>query len=633
VVVKVPIEGVIIFILLVAAAFGTGFLKLPGSFSMGDSGQGFTTLSLSGGSAADGEVCLLWAADGSGGSASGIFSPAEIKAFTGVQPAGPFTFTTNLTDAQCRNQFRETGQIIKKVDAYQTDYWKSRDGMPTCTPPSYVSKHNSVCEIGYFTEKVGDCAKPNNDGLYPTCKCNCAKLVDVGVAYKLESFPVVEYGLNVSLNVGGQEYSTLLDNTHKSGTTAGVTHKTIGGLQGDIDCGTISADIVAFIPKGKNEVQIKDFSAYDRVVSQEPSSYNAYQDKDAYNSIVNSFLNSQGDIGQLCELTDVQAGLNEATVSCRPKGQLTIPLGMSCFPAALIQAVTPSSSWEILGASAISTDAAKVSTVKVDVHNAGGADASADVSLQGPTDASPFSSRAFIKAGETKAVYVQYAGAGLIDDYLVKVTDVNEPSSSASTTVRLEIDPFCSSSSPGPAFLKVSTMAGCTYYCGSSIYSSDLVSNTCQPIKTYDRCTLYEVVENGTSCKEKEDLEGLHCTGIGKYDSMNSYADYVFEGGKPYIPEKKVNQDFVTYADGKMICDYVWDFGYGPDGELDSARADYTLEEAAASEGGDIGDVAVDEIEDKTGLDLSFLPGFAVLGIFGILTLVGAFLLWRHYEK
>jgi hypothetical protein len=613
---------------LFGLAGGFVYLATGGDFSVSTTGddplEGSTTLSITGGSATGDKILLLTAVDGSGGYAEGTFTPSTVEAFTGYGPTAEFVLKERLNYAQCGYNFDDYGQVVQKVNAFIRSPIKPRDSGPRCTDV----QGNSICGQGYATTKTGQCKYPNNNGQYPDCDCECVKFIDVGVAYQIDPGHTGEYELEKSLEIGNETYTSTLTNSQKQAEVQGITHKVVGSLTGDIQCDAPDSKIVAFIPKGKNEIQILDYREFENVISNKPGIYDGLEAEKSYNARVDSFLQSSGDAGDLCELYDVQTGLTEASVKCKPKPgtSLLIPLTLTEIPHGLLEVVKPSSTWVIDKVEVAEVDAANSAIAKVHVQNTGTQTASVDVSLLGPEKISVYSTRASIDAGETKVVSVNYRGSGIVDDFIVEVTDVNNPSNTASETVSLTINPYCPISSPGANFKKINTVFGCTYYCGESIYSSDQTAD-CDTITSYDRCEEYttDPETNLASCTSKLHYDGYHCTGIGSYTTMDNYMDDVHEGLAPFIPAKIDNMVFITEHDDEMICDYAWKFGYGPEGKLSSARADYSLMPESASYAGatslDEPDTVIQdissEVEDRTGANPLLCGGFLLLVIVG----------------
>jgi hypothetical protein len=523
----------------------------PASFA-----QGFSTLSLTQGTSFlssdqffNSPVYLLnLAVDGSSGTASGEFTPVDVAAFTGQnRPSGPFTIAVDLQNQTCL----------------------------------YTVKSPQTLEVWTYSTFQYPCT--TSGGAY----CSFPRGTKVGDVYIIDSVAHYNSQVKVDLTASGATHSFVLSPTQPSAQIDDVLRaQFVGSLQGAQSCPVPSADTVLYRPLGSNVLQPKPSYYLAQLQTIQPTSA-GYIDGPLYqpagtsignaNQIANNFIGAAAPAGSAYCTSATWSG-TETNLQCTPVSPVSIPIIKMYVKASVLGVVVPSSMAQIVSISNPTAAAGNTTAIDVTLKNTGDSQDSFDLSVSGKAKVNVQASRISLAAGEQKTATVLIQGAGLIGNYTLTATSVNDPENKDSVTFRLTIDPYCDRQAE-PGKTKVSTEYGCAFVCPGT--GSDLRERTCQAFGTFEpkgkpynrtqdaSCSLpsgsYYAL-NGSFCQKSEDQKDygseLHCTGIGAYTSLNGYMDSVLAGGAKFVPPEKANAYFL----GAPYCNYWAAYGYRWDG-------------------------------------------------------------------
>lgn len=547
------------------------------------------------------------AATGSGKSLDITLSPADMERLFGVKTTDTIKGNIELVDESCK--YMVNGQNENKIymlhGFFREIIWDTSYGWVCRNSPPEYNKYWSKSNYFNYEKSLSDempkiafsrgvmCGKPYGCGYDDSSYvsgCDFIYRQYIGSFYYLDPSVVYDYKVKVNVSYKGIDYVTYLTPQQSSSMTEAYRIEMLGSLMGQQSC-PANPDAVVFIQNkfDKNPISLKNKFYAENVLS----SYigivdinSALNNYNSYVSQVKSFLDSKPNFGQYCTLSgfnssgnisnmnDAKNSLYGAYLECRPTGSVAIPMFNLYINAEKIEIYVPQGKPEILNISAKNVTAAQKSDIGVSLINRGEAD-TIEVSLKCKRDISPFSVKDYIKENEIKTLNIPYQGAGLISICNVSAYSVNSPQNRDSKEVKLKIFPFCTRDYPSRNHILVNTEYGCAFICPNYKNGVDTFHQNCREITNYDRCL--ERNESG-GCQLKMRYDGFHCVGEGKYISLDSYMDGVFEGRiQPFIPEIKPHKYFITDIGGTPICRYVNEFGYDDNGnELDDLEFDYT---------------------------------------------------------
>jgi hypothetical protein len=532
---------------------GTGF-KLPGA-----SAGGFSTLSLTQGTAyfsddpffSSPTYTLAVAADGSGGSLRGSFTPLDVAQYTnGNAPAGVFDIEINNNNESCVYTLKNN------------------------TIPVYsYGWTNACCNPGNWIYSVCSSAGTYCDGYNHCCTAGISQ-TKVGDIYLIDSVAHYDTKLQVSLINGADTYSTVLTPTNKNGEVAGIMRaQIVGNLQGDQSCPVPSTDTVLYRPVGTSSLQPKSAYYLSTILQQNTQYPSANPGFASYNSYITQFTGSNPVQSSYCDQV-TYSGV-ETQYRCKPVSAVAIPLIKMYVKASVLGVVVPSGAPKIVSVTVPTADAADTTRYLVTLRNNGGSQDSFDISLTGKRQVNIVASRVSIAAGQEVVVPVYVQGSGIIGNYTFTATSVNNPTAKDTYTVRILINPFCDRV-PEAGKIKFNTEYGCYWLCDNK-YDVDQREKTCQVFGTFELSKIpYQAEYQGVKyqniivdgvLKENQPVNATltqefaneyHCTDIGKYATLNGYMGRVITNGAVFAPASKPNQYWLPAP----VCNYAAEYGY-----------------------------------------------------------------------
>ncbi len=529
---------------------------------------------------------MVFAATGSGGSYQVTLTPSEIAKLDASHITTKNTVSVTITkDESCRYAAMSTNKInVYTIDTKSTSCsLPTASGGGTCTSDcrdvlSSFQKSQSYIGWSFYTAQTGS-AGCGNYGYQVRGVHNNAQ----GIAYEFDPTPISSVNLNITVDYGNGITKTIfLNDKQLSNEISGeLRAKLLGSLGGSLQCPDASGQIVAYVPVGSNSVQAKDKFLYNQLKGQQlslSSSDASYAQSASVGAMVNNFVASSPGLSALCPLQNFSSSsaIDQTYASCKPISPVSIPLLDIYIKAQDVGVVIPVGNFTINNVTVSNIEAATLSKIAVSVTNTGD-DASVDARVKCPNNVNPFSVRDFLKSGETKTLLVPVEYAGVIQNCLVTVNDVNSPSVVAVEQVKLNIAPYCTKLAPSSNHVQLNSEIGCQFICPNE-YDKDINEINCAPITSYDRCILKNDSDN--TCIQRASYGGFHCTNVGHYANLNNYLDAVNEGTiQPFIPQYKEHQIFLSTP----ICNYVAEYGYKiQNGVAVPISGDYTFDAATA---------------------------------------------------
>jgi hypothetical protein len=250
---------------------------------------------------------------------------------------------------------------------------------------------------------------------------------------------------------------------------------------------------------------------------------------------------------------------------------VAIPLLKLYVKASVLGVVVPSSQPKIVSVSTPTIEAAKTTKFTITLKNAGTETDSYDLAIIGAKQVNLQSTRVSLAAGEEQVVPVFIQAAGIIGNYTITATSVNNPTLKDTYSFRLLAEPFCDKQ-PEAGKIRVATEYGCYYICPNPL-DSDQREATCQIFGTFEQSgkpynRSYAENNNNTKSYANE----YHCIAVGKYISLNDYMDDVSTGQRQIFTANSKPNAFWLPA---PVCNYVAAYGWHWDG----SAADYVESE------------------------------------------------------
>ena len=535
----------------------------------------------------NGSLFCSMALTGSGKQAEFVFSDAFAKEKFGISIEKTGTFNAVLEGSPCTYMFDNNTNYLYKYIVKQ--YYYTSGGAYRCGWSSPTDQQRAMAQ-GYLVGSTGQ-VKDSRGNVDWSVSCKYVFRQTAGVIYYLDPSIINDFSANLSMTIDSNTKSGILSQDNPTIRNDYFTAEYLGGLMGQQSC-PAQPSTTAFVQNvlASDPLQYKDKFLADAVLQDQLTIVDvntAMAKANSHNLLVDRYLASSASTGQYCAIsTTPSTSIRTASVSCNPVGTTTIPVFNLYVAADAVRIVVPSGIPSILNASVTKVLSATRSEITVKARDDGEAD-SFDFSVQCARDLQPFTTRAHLNAGETNDVLINYEGAGIIGDCNVTMRSVNSPDKLDSMVVKLFIYPFCPRSAPSPAHQLVFTEKGCAYVCpnygvDSAGESTDVFDASCGEIEIYDRCANYNA--SGV-CTSRNSYSGIHCTGVGKYLSMNSYLDTVNVTGNPFIPEKQAHKYFIVSVENKPVCEYLNEYGYVDGAPIGELEFDYAQGFPEASQG------------------------------------------------
>jgi len=544
---KQIIPIVIIIGVIIIGMFATNTFSIGGGFSTLSLTQG--TKYVSSDTFFDGQPTYTLAviADGSAGSLRGTFSPSQVADFTvGVQPQKGFAIAVDINNQTCKYTL---GSKIGEAWTYEDFQYPCNTG-----GGSYCTFHHGT--------KQGD-------------------------LYYIDSTPHYDTQVKVSLTPDGSSpISVQLSPSLTSAEVAGVMKvSTVGSLQGTQGCPVPSSDTILYRPIGgaamypKPSYMISDLMKVQPV----PAGFigeQLYTPTGTTTSEANSIYNKLIDASkpQASSYCDNAVWLDTSTMYvCTPASPIALPMLKMVVKASELGVVIPSGIPKIISISSPTIEAGTTSKYDIQIQNIGTETDAFDIAIVGKTAISLSATRINLAAGQTQTIQARVQGSGIIGNYNVTATSVNDAKKTDSLAFKVKIDPFCDKT-PETGKDKVSTEFGCMYVC-SNQHTYDIKESDCIPFGNFETQGKYASLSETGVDKYGHPIytnlvgldSQLHCTGIGQYTNLIGYMDSIFKPRifqytlqsdfditKIFIPQQRENLVWLPAP----ICNYVGVYGY-----------------------------------------------------------------------
>jgi hypothetical protein len=533
----------------------------------------------------DGSLFCAMALTGSAKEASFSFDQTTLLSKFGIQTEKTGTLSATFDGSQCSYKFYNESYPVYSYTIIQDIRW-SQSGTWYCSSPSSKTIAQHETYIGSTPISCSkSCKSLENHGTITGCEYVFRDTT--GVFYYLDPSIFNDFSATLNMEINGQTESATLSQTSPTVRTDLFTAELLGGLSGQQSCPS-QPSVSAYIENVATTQPLSYKSKYyaEALYTKELQMVDAQSivsGLSSFESIKNAYLNSVASTGQYCAIsTTAASSLQDATIECTPTGTTYTPVFNLYVPASEFSIIIPSGQPEIISVSFDQASAADETKGIITVKNTGESD-SFDGSITGAKELCSFSQREYIETGETKNIEISCEGAGIIGDYTVEVHSVNSPDHSDTTTIKINMLPFCAKSSPTSEKELVFTEYGCEYIC-SNYGEEDAFDSNCQEITDYDRCN-YQTTNGTIVCASKDSYTGYHCTGVGTYASTNKYMDKVYDGKlEAFIPQTTTHQYFIVSDGGRMVCQYVNEYGYISGTAIDELEFDYSQEIPDAEE-------------------------------------------------